>query len=191
MYQSMILKVPNLFTTKCAYASISSHTAQCLVSYQGECELSKLCWNNGFLVRWLYIVITCDAWASTFSPYHDSLALQNELLHRGIYQCIMKQVCFIPLCKQFFHTYGFWIFFLVSHTILGFQYERLFWILSMYSATLSMAMISMGTASILRSRRVYAICFLTWKKFESKCFWIFSNPFQVHLEILPPYTSTL
>ena len=103
MYQSMILKVPNLFTTKCAYASISSHTAQCLVSYQGECELSKLCWNNGFLVRWLYIVITCDAWASTFSPYHDTLALWKGLVRRGIYSCIMKQVYCIPPLKAKFH----------------------------------------------------------------------------------------
>ena len=86
-------------------------------------------------------------------PMSWYIGIANRLILRGIYWCIMKQVCCIS-CSKPFSIYCiqskhnvllvcvFWIFFLASHMILGSHYEERFLTLSMYSTTLSMIMIS-------------------------------------------------
>ena len=57
----------------------------------------------------------------------------------------------------------FWIFLLASHAVLGCQCEGPFRTLSIYSTTLSMAMISIGSDYVSRIRRVY-----TWRNVVRK-----------------------
>ena len=72
----------------------------------------------------------------------------------------------------------FWILLLDSHAILGSLCEGPFLTLGMYWTTLSITIISIWSDPI--SRRVYEVHFLTCRK----CFWTFSNSFQVDLGML-------
>mgnify|MGYP006973837031 CR=1 FL=1 len=69
--------------------------SMCVVSLFGE--------EYGFIVRCNICSIMCEAWASTFSPCYDTLALQKTLIHKGIYWYIMKELCCIPSSKSVFH----------------------------------------------------------------------------------------
>ena len=119
-----------------------------------------------------------EARASTFFPFHDTLVLQKGLIHKwNNYWCIMNQ-CIASHLLNHWNTkknllFVFWIFLLASHANHGSRCERLFWTLSMYSTTLSMVVISMGS-DLVSGRRVYDIWFLTWRNFiREKLLYIF------------------
>ena len=59
---------------------------------------------HGFVVRCYICSIMCEAWASRFFPCHDKLVLQKSLVCKGIYWCIMKQACCIPVPNHFFQS---------------------------------------------------------------------------------------
>ena len=71
----------------------SNMCCMCVVSLFGE--------EYGCLVRCNICNIMCEAWASTFFPCHDILALRT--CYKGIWWCIMKEVCCVPSSKPFFH----------------------------------------------------------------------------------------
>ena len=133
----------------------------------------------------------CGGVSSTFFPCHDStMALQKDLIHRRIYQFIMKQVCYIVLLKPFFH-----ILYMIGtrnvaficlldvfacfHVILGIQFERLFGAFSMYLTTLSMTIISMGSYPVSRIKRVCGVCYFTHHTL-SKWTWDYIALFNFH-----------
>ena len=69
--------------------------------------------------------------------------------------------------------------FALYHGILGSWCEGLFWTLRMCLTTLCMDMISKRRGGGWRTRRVYGVCFLAQRNYARKCFWTFSNFFQV------------
>ena len=143
------------------------------------CMVSLFYEEYGFVVRCNMCSIICEVWSSTFVPCHDTFALQKasfieESSDASWSKCVASHLPnhFSRSCIQSEHNilllYIFCIFFLTSHAILGSRCEGLFWTLSMYSTTLSMTMISMG--SDLVSRRVYGVCFVTCRNSVRKCF---------------------
>ena len=104
-------------------------------------------------------------------PISQYISITNDLVHKGIYWCIMTQICCIPFSKPFFCI----IRLIITQTfafmcLLGifsyFSWDsrkslwRTFWTLSINSTTLSMTMILMGSDLIWRCRRVYRIFLL-------------------------------
>ena len=124
---------------------------------------------NNYVKVWFLDSRTCLGWASTFVyVIHIGIAKRPHLLrnlvihHEASDLHPIYETSFLYLASNQHTTlllYVFWIFFLASHAILESRCVELFWILSMYSKALSMTMISMGSDSVSRRRRMYGVCY--------------------------------
>ena len=83
----------------------------------------------------------------------------------------------------------FWIFLLVSHSILKNLCRELFWTLSMYFNNHLYGHDLNGNDILSRSKSTNDVCCLIRRDFMRKQFWPFSHSFQVDIHILAPHTS--
>ena len=117
-------------------------------------------------------------WSSISFLCHDTLELWKGLIHKEIYWYTKKRVAshiqnhFSKSCinhKTNFLLCLHLIFLLASHVILRCWCEILFWTLTMYLTTLSVAKMLVGRDPVSRSRRVYGVSFMTWRNIVRGC----------------------
>ena len=153
---------------------VSSLVPKCLISHLSKCELnsmepivlmadnkmsSNMYWymwfplfrrEYDFVVRCIVCSIMCEVWTSTFFPSHDTLVLQEGLVRKGIYCCIMKQE-YHPIFQTFFSKLSS-----NRNTIIVFMC-----LLDHFAQSWCEEVFLNLTHTISRSMRVYEVCFFT------------------------------